>query len=193
MPQSSIMNFLFRATGCPDGALIDALRRTMPRSGSVVSWNKSFEMTINRRLAERNPAADAFLTDLIARMVDLMDVFASQAFIHPNFKGSNSIKAVLQVLVPALSYKELVSQEGGSASDAWNKILTGQLSVEELTSASGRDLTRQTSIGIDMIQRMKMVAVRILRHLKSRAARLQRHAFGFFPAREFTCAHHSQC
>ena len=124
--------FLFTETGCPDGALIDALRRMMPRSGSIVSWNKSFEMTINRRLAERNPAAAAFLTDLNARMVDLMHVFASQAFIHPNFKGSNSIKAVLPVLVPALSYKELKIQDGGSASDAWNKIVTGQLSATDV-------------------------------------------------------------
>ena len=124
--------FLFTETGCPDGALIDALRRIMPRSGSIVSWNKSFEMTINRRLAERNPAAAAFLTDLNARMVDLMDVFSSQAFIHPHFKGSNSIKAVLPVLVPTLSYKELEIQEGGTASDAWNKIVTGQLSATDV-------------------------------------------------------------
>ena len=61
-----------------------------------------------------------------------MHVFASQAFIHPNFKGSNSIKAVLPVLVPALSYKDLESQEGGSASDAWNKIVTDQLSATDV-------------------------------------------------------------
>ena len=82
-------------------------------------------MTINRRLAERNPSASIFLENLNARMVDLMDVFLSQAFIHPGFKGSNSIKAVLPVVVPTLSYKFLEIQEGGSASDAWNKIVTG--------------------------------------------------------------------
>ena len=66
-----------------------------------------------------------------ARIVDLMDVFSSQAFVHPGFKGSTSIKAVLPVLVPALSYKELAIQEGGTASDTWNKIVTGVHSARE--------------------------------------------------------------
>ena len=133
----------------------------MPRSGSIVSWNKSFEMTINRRLAERNPAAAAFLTDLNARMVDLMDVFSSQAFIHPHFKGSNSIKAVLPVLVPTLSYKELEIQEGGTASDAWNKIVTGQLSVAQI------EATRQSLLkycGLDT-QAMSEIWLRLRREV----------------------------
>ena len=123
--------FLFTATGCPDTALIEALQQMMPASGSIVTWNKSFEKTINRRLAQRNPAAAQFIEALNDRVVDLMDVFSSQAFIHPGFKGSTSIKAVLHVLVPALSYKELAIQEGGTASDTWNKIVTGVHSARE--------------------------------------------------------------
>lgn len=117
--------FLFTERCCPDHALIAALRQSMPASGSIVTWNKSFEMTINKRLAERNPQDTTFIEALNARVVDLMEVFSSQAYVHPAFRGSTSIKAVLPALVPDLSYKTLEIQEGGSASDAWNRIVTG--------------------------------------------------------------------
>ena len=116
--------FLFTETGCPDTMLIDALRQALPRTGSIVTWKKSFEMTINRRLAERNAGAAEFFADVNARIVDLIDVFSGESFIHPDFKGRTSIKVVLPVLAPELSYKSIEIQEGGSASDAWNRIVT---------------------------------------------------------------------
>ena len=124
--------FLFTQSTCPDAALIAALRAMMPNTGSIVTWNKKFEIGINKRPAERNPDAASFLDDVNARIVDLMEVFSTQAYIHPGFKGSSSIKAVLPTLVPELSYKALAIQEGGTASDAWNKIVSGKHSAAEL-------------------------------------------------------------
>jgi len=51
----------------------------------------------------------------------------SQAYVHPEFRGRTSIKAVLTALVPDLSYKSLAIQEGGSAGDAWNRMVSGEL------------------------------------------------------------------
>ena len=65
-----------------------------------------------------------------ARVVDLMDVFSEQMLVHPAFKGKTSIKYVLPALVPQLSYKELAIQEGGTASETWNKIVSGELDAE---------------------------------------------------------------
>ena len=118
----------------------------MPRSGSIVTWNKSFEKTINNRLAERNPTAASFFESVNARVVDLQDVFTSQAYVDPAFKGKTSIKVVLPVIVPELSYKELEIQEGGTASDTWNKIVTGQLDAGEV-GKKRRDLL--TYCGLD--------------------------------------------
>ena len=56
-----------------------------------------------------------------------MDVFAMQAYVHPEFRGKTSIKNILPVLVPELSYKALAIQEGGTATAKWNEIVTGAM------------------------------------------------------------------
>jgi len=124
--------FLFRNNDCPDQAFIAALRTALPDRGSVIVWNKTFETNINAGLAARNPDASQFLIDLNIRIVDLADVFTSQAYVHPDFCGRTSIKAVLPVLVPKLSYKPLAIQEGASASEAWDRMVSGELSPDEV-------------------------------------------------------------
>jgi hypothetical protein len=123
--------FLHIAPTCPDMALLDALRRDMPATGSVITWNQTFERGINDKLAARNPSAASFLIGVNARVVDLMDVFSDQAYVHPGFRGRTSIKAILPVLVPALSYKALAIQEGATATVRWNEIATGAVSEAE--------------------------------------------------------------
>jgi hypothetical protein len=44
--------------------------------------------------------------------------------VHQGFRGSTSIKAVLPVLVPDLSYKHLEIQDGGTASARWIEMVT---------------------------------------------------------------------
>ena len=128
--------FLHTEPTCPDAGLIDALRRSMPTAGAVVTWNKSFEMGINSKLAERNPEAREFLSNLNDRVVDLMDVFSQQAYVNPEFRGRTSIKAILPVLVPGLSYKALEIQEGATATAKWNELVTGAITSEEAERVS---------------------------------------------------------
>lgn len=123
--------FLHSSPDCPDTAILDALRASMPASGSIVVWNQTFERGINDRLADRNPASRDWLDDIDARIVDLMDVFSMQAYVHPDFRGKTSIKNILPVLVPTLSYKALAIQEGATASTRWNEIVTGQVDAAE--------------------------------------------------------------
>ena len=132
-PGAEIIHHEFLATNanCPDKAFILALGETLPQTGSIIVWNKKFEMTINRKLMTRNPADAAYLEDLNARVIDLEDLFSKQAWVHPSFKGRSSIKSVLPVLVPALSYKTLPIQEGASASEAWNQMVSGELSQKD--------------------------------------------------------------
>jgi len=51
--------------------------------------------------------------------------------VHPEFRGSCSIKKVLPVLVPELSYKDLEIQEGGTASLKWFNVARGGVTGEE--------------------------------------------------------------
>jgi hypothetical protein len=128
------LEFLDTAPGAPDLRLIEALQAFMPPGGSIVTWNKQFEIGINRKLAVREPHSGEFLDGLNARVVDLMEVFSSQAYVHPGFKGRTSIKYILPVLVPELSYAELDVKEGGTASQTWNAIVTGSLAADEASS-----------------------------------------------------------
>ncbi|MCX6751181.1 MAG: DUF2779 domain-containing protein [Candidatus Nomurabacteria bacterium] len=123
--------FIFTEDKNPDEEFILALKEKLPSKGSVITWNKSFEMGRNKNLAKRNPEHKEFLENLNSRVIDLMDVFSEQHYIHPKFKGKTSIKYILPVLAPELSYKALDIQEGASASDSWNKIVKGEYSKEE--------------------------------------------------------------
>ena len=112
--------------------------------GSVVVWNETFEKGINAQLAQRLPSEKAFLDGVNARVVDLMDVFTEQMLVHPAFKGKTSIKFVLPALVPELSYKALAIQEGGTASETWNKIVTGELDADGI-ARERENLARSTA------------------------------------------------
>jgi len=123
--------FLHATGERPDAAFLAQLRRSLPETGAIVVWNQSFERGINDKLAERNPDQADWLADVDARIVDLMEVFDAGAYVHPGFKGRTSIKFILPVLVPALSYKGLAIGEGGTASARWNDIVTGSVSPGE--------------------------------------------------------------
>jgi hypothetical protein len=133
--------FIFVENSNPDVAFINALQNKLPKFGSIIVWNKRFEMGINEQLGTRNPDYKDFLDKINVRVIDLEEPFKKQHFVHPGFKGKTSIKSVLPTLVPSLSYKELDISEGATASDTWNKIVTGSYSKEEAQAKSASLLT----------------------------------------------------
>ena len=73
-----------------------------------------------------------FLLGLNERVYDLMIPFDRVGWYqHPAFKGSASIKYVLPVLCPELSYKNLEIQNGNAAVIQWHHATDGRLSAEE--------------------------------------------------------------
>ena len=54
-------------------------------------------------------------------------------YVDPKFKGSWSIKNILPVLVPSLSYKDIDVQNGTQAMVSWEKIVYGKISDDEKT------------------------------------------------------------
>lgn len=128
--------FLHVEKSCPDALFVEALRNAIPAEGTVIVWNKPFERGINAKLAERLPGEKEFLSAVNERVVDLMDVFSEQMVVHPEFRGKTSIKWVLPALVPSLSYKGLAIQEGATASETWNAIVTGELDADKAQEAA---------------------------------------------------------
>jgi len=123
--------FLFSETGDPSLDLLKSLQANIGDKGSIIVWNKKFECKINEELAARNKDFELFIKEANARVYDLMDIFGNQYYVHKDFKGKISIKNVLPVLVPELSYKNLEIKEGGTASQKWNEAVNGNVSPGE--------------------------------------------------------------
>lgn len=123
--------FLWAENSDPSPAFIASLQENLASQGSIIVWNKKFECNINQEFAKRNAAYQDFITQVNERVYDLMDIFSKQYYVHKGFKGRVSIKNVLPVLVPELSYKTLNIQEGGTASQQWDIITRPQITPGE--------------------------------------------------------------
>jgi hypothetical protein len=113
------MGYLQADSTNPAEPLSKTLKEQIGEKGSVIAWNMSFEKKCNTALGNMVPEYKEFYKDINARMADLMIPFSKGYYIDYNFGGSASIKSVLPVLVPELSYKELGIQEGGNAQRSW--------------------------------------------------------------------------
>jgi hypothetical protein len=128
-PDSALrhMGYLHKDNCDPAEMLSKILKAQIGESGSVVTWNMGFEKGCNELIGSRLPEYTEFYKMLNNRIVDLMTPFSTGLYVDKDFKGSASIKNVLPVLVPELSYKNLGIQEGGSAQRLWMEaILDGK-------------------------------------------------------------------
>jgi hypothetical protein len=103
----------------PVALLLPQLMREIGDSGTVFVWNRVFEMTRHKEMAAIHPAYAEFLARLNERIFDLADFIKNGWYLHPDFKGRWSLKNVLPVMVPALTYESLHIQNGSMASAAW--------------------------------------------------------------------------
>lgn len=123
--------YLNREIKDPTNELAESLFNVVGQEGSFISWNKSFEMGCNSEMGTRCEKYADFLNSVNGRMYDLMQCFKKGYYVHKDFKCSASIKRVMPVLVPKLSYKALNIQEGGTASESWLKVADSKISQEE--------------------------------------------------------------
>ena len=113
------VEYLHRDSTNPIPNLLKKLKKDIGPKGSVLVWYKGFETKRNEEMAVMFPEFGKFLEDVNSRVVDLMEPFSNGWFVDKDFFGSASIKYVLPVVVPRLSYKELGIQEGASAQRLW--------------------------------------------------------------------------
>jgi hypothetical protein len=121
------LEYLHQDFSNPAESVAKSLQEHIANTGSIITWNMGFEKNCNNTLAYFAPEYAEFLAGVNERIVDLMIPFSKSWYVDAAFRGSASIKAVLPVLVPELSYKELEIQEGGSAQRIWMQtILDGK-------------------------------------------------------------------
>ncbi len=114
--------YLHTVTTDPRPHLVSSLLLHIGASGSVVAYNATFERMVLQRLAAEFPDCAAPLQAMIARLWDQLGIFRKY-YLHPDFLGSNSIKRVLPVIVPSLSYQELGVQKGDEAQAIWDQMI----------------------------------------------------------------------
>ena len=113
--------FLADGTADPRPEFIRQLRTALPKAGSVVVYNASFEFGVLNRLAEAYPEHDAWVGNVQDRMLDLLDPFKAFDYYHPGQHGSASIKAVLPALT-GRTYASLAIREGDAASREFVRV-----------------------------------------------------------------------
>lgn len=118
------LEYLHADNSHPVEPLLAQLSQDIGERGNIVVWYAPFEKGRNKDMATMSPHHAAFLEDVNNRVVDLMVPFKAGWFTHKDFLGSASIKKVLPVLVPELSYDELNIASGDVAQLEWvNTIL----------------------------------------------------------------------
>ena len=112
------------------------LIRDCGEKGTVFSYSH-FEKQIIQGLMECCPDMKGSLEQLIERLVDLKEILAKYIY-HPAFGGSYSIKKVLPVLVPDMSYEGLDIADGGEAMVQFAWLVRGKYGREEGEVVKGR-------------------------------------------------------
>jgi CRISPR/Cas system-associated exonuclease Cas4 (RecB family) len=118
-------DYLHTTPDDPRRALAESLLAHIGPTGHLVAYNIPFERGVLLHLADQFPEFADRLRDLADRLWDQLTIFR-QHYQHHGFARSNSLKAVLPIIVPALSYKTLAVQNGMQAQVVWEAMLAEQ-------------------------------------------------------------------
>jgi hypothetical protein len=141
--------FLCDAPG-KSGEMAERLFESIAAEGTALVWFETFEKTCNKTLAALHPELADFFAALSERTVDLMVRFQKD-YVHPDFRGSTSIKRVLPVVCD-LSYDGMPIHDGTGAMEAWATM------VAELDDAA-RDEKRKALLAYCELDTFAMVRV----------------------------------
>ena len=123
-------SFLADGTADPRPEFMRQLRDVLPETGSVVTYNASFESGRLKEGCELLPEFKPWLRKVTPRIVDLLLPFRGFRYYHPQQHGSASMKAVLPALT-GKGYENLAIQEGGAASREFLRVTHGQVTAAE--------------------------------------------------------------
>jgi hypothetical protein len=129
--------------------LVERLLSALEGDGSIVVYS-SYEKTQLNAMADRFPAMRQRIHAVIERLFDLEPFFKS-GYVDHRFAGSSSIKKVLPVLVPDLSYDALAVGNGSDASGLFCLMALGEI------PASEHDVLRQELLRYCRLDTMAMV------------------------------------
>lgn len=121
--------FLDLSGQSPLQGFVESLLGGIAGNGPVIVWNQSFEGARLRELAGMFPEHAEGLLAIVARMVDLLQIYRRHYY-HRDMRGSWSIKAVLPTLAPDLDYGALEVADGGEAQMAYLRAIGPNIDAE---------------------------------------------------------------
>ena len=107
--------FLAESDDDPRIEMLKQMKKDLDGTGDIIVFNKSFEITRLKEMAEDFPEHKDWIDDVIPRIIDLALPFQKYYYYDPKQKGKYSIKSVLPVLTEK-SYENLIINNGGDAS-----------------------------------------------------------------------------
>lgn len=115
-------DYLHSEINDPRLLLIRSLVKDINSQGSIIVYNLSFEKKILEELTQAFPDYQVLLQSMINRLWDLQVIF-KKYYHYVGFNGSTSLKTILPVLCPDLSYNDLAIQKGEQAVITWNQMI----------------------------------------------------------------------
>ena len=136
--------YLHESDSDPRKSLVESLVEAIGNKGSVIAYNAGFEKGVLNKLTQWYPEYSEQLQLIIERLWDQLVIFRNY-YTDYRFKGSNSLKSVLPVIVPSMSYENLDVKDGAESQVAWNVMIRlpdgGEKSklIEALEEYCGQD------------------------------------------------------
>ncbi|MBW6502805.1 DUF2779 domain-containing protein [bacterium] len=144
----------------PRKEIAERLVAEVPEGACVVAYNMAFEKRVLRELGEFLPMLRKRLNAVIAGMVDLMEPFKRRDIYHWRMNGSYSLKSVLPVLLPEMTYGDLEISDGAMASEAY-------FTME--TMADPAELARLRKALLEYCEQDTLGLVRLLERMRGMA------------------------
>jgi hypothetical protein len=132
-PAGPLQHFEFLDDGRQDPRpkMIDFLCSTIGKTGSVIAYSKGFEGGVLEKLVHVAGARGPDLLSMTTRLWDVAEPFKKAWYAHPGFRGSWSIKKVLPVCVPGMTYEGMEIAEGTAAMRAYERLMDPATTDEE--------------------------------------------------------------
>lgn len=111
--------------------LLKLMKESTGETGTFISWYAPFETSRNKEMMKLFPEYESYLQYINDNMFDLETIFHT-LYVDYRFLGRTSIKNVLPILVPNLSYKDLNIQNGTMALDTWGRTILKPEEFEDL-------------------------------------------------------------
>ena len=147
-------DYLHTDEGDPRQPLTESLLNHIGETGSLIAYNIPFERSVLHHLATHLPEYANRLLAMADRLWDQLPIFRRH-YRDYRFGKSNSLKSVLPVIAPDLSYKMLDVQNGAQAQVVWEEMIgEGDTAVQQQMIQQLRDYCHLDTLAMVEIHRV---------------------------------------